>query len=224
MAELHRRASQWYEDNGLEIEAFHHATAANDIERAARLIEGQRMPLHFRGGAVPILNWLESLPTTVLDARPSLWVMYASATLTIGHVTGVEQKVQAAEAALQERRARRQDPRPYRTYCLHTSHVGCHSASGRNHHYPVAPSPGVFAPRQPARTRCHYMEDGICISPPGRPCRGQPGLYRSHVYLRSDRAYRHRHDGCNRPGQYTGIRKPAVSGGRDLPTRPAIGR
>jgi len=102
VAELHRRASQWYEDNGLEIEAFHHATAANDIERAARLIEGQRTPLHYRGAAVPILNWLESLPTTVLDARPSLWVMYASATLTIGHVTGVEQKVQAAEAALQD--------------------------------------------------------------------------------------------------------------------------
>jgi len=101
VAELHRRASQWYEDNGLELEAFHHATAANDIERAARLIEGEGMPLYFRGGAVPILKWLESLPTTVLDARPSLWVTYASATLTIGLVTGVEQKAQAAEAVLQ---------------------------------------------------------------------------------------------------------------------------
>src|SRR5437016_3095827 len=29
VAELHRRASQWYEDQGLEIEAFHHAVAAN---------------------------------------------------------------------------------------------------------------------------------------------------------------------------------------------------
>jgi LuxR family maltose regulon positive regulatory protein len=101
VAELHRRASQWYEDNGLELEAFHHATAANDIERAARLIEGAGMPLYFRGGAVPILKWLESLPATVLDARPSLWVTYASATLTIGLVTGVEEKAQAAEAALQ---------------------------------------------------------------------------------------------------------------------------
>jgi LuxR family maltose regulon positive regulatory protein len=100
VAELHRRASQWYEDNALEIEAFHHAAAANDIERVVRLIEGQGTQLHYRGAAVPILNWLESLPTTVLDARPSLWVTYASAILTIGHVTGVEQKLQAAEAAL----------------------------------------------------------------------------------------------------------------------------
>src|SRR6266849_1327441 len=61
-AELHRRASQWYEDHGLEIEAFHHAAAANDVERAARLIEGQGVPLHFRGAGAPVLNWLESLP------------------------------------------------------------------------------------------------------------------------------------------------------------------
>ena len=49
MAELHSRASQWYEDNGLELEAFQHAAAANDVERAERLIEGKGMPLHFRG-------------------------------------------------------------------------------------------------------------------------------------------------------------------------------
>ena len=101
LAELHRRASQWFEDNGLELEAFQHATSAKDIERAERLIQGKGMPLYFRGGAVPILKWLESLPTSVLDAKPSLWVTSASATLTIGLVTGVEQKAQAAEAALQ---------------------------------------------------------------------------------------------------------------------------
>ena len=41
-AELHRRASQWYEENGLEVEAFHHAAAAQDLDRAARLLEGKR--------------------------------------------------------------------------------------------------------------------------------------------------------------------------------------
>jgi LuxR family maltose regulon positive regulatory protein len=101
VAELHKRASVWYEDNGLEIEAFHHAAAANDVEHAARLVEGEGMPLHFRGAVAPVLNWLESLPTTVLDARPSLWVTYASALSLAGQNTGVEQKLQAAEAALQ---------------------------------------------------------------------------------------------------------------------------
>ena len=100
-AELHIRASAWYEDSGLEIEAFHHATAANDDERAERLIEGKGMPLHFRGAVAPVLNWLGSLPTTVLDARPSLWTSYASVLLVTGQVTRVEHTLQAAETALQ---------------------------------------------------------------------------------------------------------------------------
>jgi LuxR family maltose regulon positive regulatory protein len=101
VAELHIRASVWYEQNGLEIEAFQHAVAANDVERAARLMAGGGMPLHFRGAVIPVLNWLASLPKTVLDARPSLWVMYASALSMTGQTIGVEEKLQAAEAALQ---------------------------------------------------------------------------------------------------------------------------
>jgi LuxR family maltose regulon positive regulatory protein len=101
VAELHNRASVWYEDNGLEIEAFQHAAAAQDVDRAERLIEGKGMPLYFRGTVAPVLNWLESLPKTVLDARPSLCVVYASVLLLVDH-TAVEQKLQVAEAALQD--------------------------------------------------------------------------------------------------------------------------
>ncbi|WP_054023884.1 LuxR C-terminal-related transcriptional regulator [Bacillus sp. FJAT-28004] len=100
MAELHVRVSVWYENNGLEIEAFHHAVAANDIERAERLLEGKGMPLHFRGAVAPVLNWLESLPATVLVTRPSLWVIHASVLLMVGQMSIVEPKLRAAEAAL----------------------------------------------------------------------------------------------------------------------------
>ena len=99
-AELHLRASVWYEENGLEIEAFHHAAAANDIERAERLIEGQGIPLHMRGAMAAVVTWLASLPKAVLDARPSLWVRYATLLLVTGQTTGVEEKLAAAEAAL----------------------------------------------------------------------------------------------------------------------------
>ena len=37
----HIRASDWYENNALVFEAFHHAAAANDLERADRLIESR---------------------------------------------------------------------------------------------------------------------------------------------------------------------------------------
>ncbi len=100
VAGLHIRASIWFEANDLELEAFQHAAAAHDIDRAERLLEGRGMPLLFRGAVRPILNWLASLPAAALDAHPALWVTYASALLFIQQVAGVEEKLQAAEAAL----------------------------------------------------------------------------------------------------------------------------
>ena len=101
VAELHVRASRWYEEQGQELEAFLHAAAAHDVDRAERLVEGRGMPLHFRGVVAPVMNWLKSLPTTELDARPSLWIAYASVLLVTGQAADAEQKLQAGEAALQ---------------------------------------------------------------------------------------------------------------------------
>jgi LuxR family transcriptional regulator, maltose regulon positive regulatory protein len=98
--ELHKRASTWYEDNGLQIEAFKHAAAANDIERAERLIDGKGIPLHLSGGVTPILDWLASLPTEVMNARPWLWWRHAALLLINGQTIGVQEKLNAAEAAL----------------------------------------------------------------------------------------------------------------------------
>jgi len=98
--ELHVRASRWYEDNGFQLEAFRHAAAADDIERAEQLIDGQGLPLHFSGGVTPILEWLESLPAPVLNARPSLWWRHAAMLLINGQTLGVAEKLQSAEAAL----------------------------------------------------------------------------------------------------------------------------
>ena len=100
LAEYHIRASQWYEDNDLMLEAFRHAAAANDIERAERLIEGDGIPLHFQGAVAAILNWLASLPKAIMDSRPSLCVRYATLSLLAGQTTGLEEKLQVAEAAM----------------------------------------------------------------------------------------------------------------------------
>ncbi|MFD3165203.1 LuxR C-terminal-related transcriptional regulator [Herpetosiphon sp. NSE202] len=97
---LHIRASSWFEQNDLEIEAFEHAAAANAIERAERLIEGKRVPLQFQGALLPIMHWLQGLPTDVLNQHPSLWVTAASVWLATGQVNGIEQRLQAAEQAL----------------------------------------------------------------------------------------------------------------------------
>jgi len=100
IAELHIHASEWYENNDLMLDAFRHAAAANDIERAVRLMESRKMPLHLRGTATTILDWLESLPETVRKARPVLCWKQAALMLDVGQTIGVEEKLQAAEAAL----------------------------------------------------------------------------------------------------------------------------
>ena len=100
IADLHLRASEWYERDGQLLEAFHHATVADDVERAERLIDSDGMDLHLRSVLMPILDWLASLPGTVLHARPRLLVRSATLALMAVQTTGVEEKLQAAERAL----------------------------------------------------------------------------------------------------------------------------
>jgi LuxR family maltose regulon positive regulatory protein len=98
---LHLCASHWYKAQDLQLEAFQHAATANGVERAVRLMGRQGIPVHHYGAMTTILNWLALLPLTVLNARPWLLVRYVSGLVVIGQTTGVEEKQQAAEKALQ---------------------------------------------------------------------------------------------------------------------------
>lgn len=103
IADLHIRASQWYEENGLELEAFNHAVSANDLERAEHLLTSGDVPLHFRGAMVPVINWFESLPADALSSRPSLCVTYASALTVAGKpIEKIEKALNIAESALEK--------------------------------------------------------------------------------------------------------------------------
>ena len=100
IAKLHIHASEWYENNALMLDAFRHAAVTNDVERAIRLMESRKMPLHRRGAATTILDWLETLPESARNARPLLWWKQAALMLTIGQTTGVEEMLQKAESVL----------------------------------------------------------------------------------------------------------------------------
>jgi len=97
LAEARARASRWFEDQGLEAEAFHYAAASGDIDLTSRLVVGAGMPLHFKGLAPAVLAWLEALPAPALETHPALWVIWASADLFIGRLEGIEPKLRAAE-------------------------------------------------------------------------------------------------------------------------------
>jgi LuxR family transcriptional regulator, maltose regulon positive regulatory protein len=93
------RASAWCESQGLDLEAFEYAVAAGATEEAIRLAEGHGMPLHFRGSLGPVLRWLESLPETVVERYPALYLMHASALLFAGRLERIPDLVARCEAA-----------------------------------------------------------------------------------------------------------------------------
>lgn len=99
-APIHQRASRWYEENGMEAEAFHQATLANDFETAIRLIEGNGMPLYFRGLTVPVVQWLSTLTHATLDRYPSLWIAFSWSLLFAGQPGQIEEKLHSAEGTM----------------------------------------------------------------------------------------------------------------------------
>ncbi|MGL1890667.1 MAG: LuxR C-terminal-related transcriptional regulator [Spirochaetaceae bacterium] len=102
ISELHKKASVWFENNDLEMEAFKHAIAANDIDRAEKLIEGNGMPFIFRGEMVPVYNWLESLPESVFINRPSLVIIHALVLTFLGKASGIVSKLSLAEEMIKK--------------------------------------------------------------------------------------------------------------------------
>ncbi len=97
VATLHRRASEWYEQQGSAVDAIRHALAAADFARAADLVElGVLAMLRSRQEAT-LLDWLKVLPDEVLRCRPVLSVAYAHVLLSSGEREGVEERLRDAE-------------------------------------------------------------------------------------------------------------------------------
>jgi len=98
---LHRRASLWYEQNGLPSDAIHHALAAKDFERAAGLIELAWPTMDISYQSAAWLGWVKSLPDKLIRARPVLSVGYAWALLDGGELEACESRLQDAERWLE---------------------------------------------------------------------------------------------------------------------------
>ncbi|MHB1413786.1 MAG: LuxR C-terminal-related transcriptional regulator [Chloroflexota bacterium] len=98
--DLHRRASQWYEQQGLLDEAIGHVLAAQDFEAAAALVEEQAVRLLGQGEIVVLLNWANRLPEAIVRDRPRLCVRIGQAMALVGQAETAESYLQSAEGAL----------------------------------------------------------------------------------------------------------------------------
>ena len=98
---LHRRASAWYEQNGLPSGAISHALAGRDFVRAARLIELAWPETEEGPRATTWLRWVQALPDDLVRARPVLSVWYAYALMSSGAMEVAEAKLTDAERWLE---------------------------------------------------------------------------------------------------------------------------
>jgi LuxR family maltose regulon positive regulatory protein len=100
--ELHRRASAWFEQQGLEAEAIRHALAAEDWERATYLIVRIAPPVAFSGQFHTALAWLDALPDASVRSNPTLCVYQAGALMFTNQVEAAEARLRDAERGVQE--------------------------------------------------------------------------------------------------------------------------
>jgi LuxR family maltose regulon positive regulatory protein len=78
---LHSRASTWYEQHNMLVDAIAHAFAARDVERAANLIERCALSPRERDDDSLMSSWLANLPETIIAVRafgevpPPIWTV-----------------------------------------------------------------------------------------------------------------------------------------------------
>jgi LuxR family transcriptional regulator, maltose regulon positive regulatory protein len=98
---LHRRASEWYEQNDLAADAIHHALAGGDLERAAGLIERAAPAMRKSRQEITLKSWMKALPDELFRARPVLSIEYVGTLLSNGELEGVEGHLRDAERWLE---------------------------------------------------------------------------------------------------------------------------
>ena len=100
VADLHGRASIWYEHNNEPSGAIRHALAAEDFQRAADLVELAIPAMSRTRQEAMVHGWITMFPDNVVRTRPVLNIGFAGAMLSVGELEGVEARLQAAERLL----------------------------------------------------------------------------------------------------------------------------
>ena len=98
VAELHRRASGWFEAHDEVSQAVSHALAGGDTDRAADLMELAMPVMRRERREAELARWVRDLPEDVLRARPVLGVAFAGALAQAGKFDTIAERLNRAEA------------------------------------------------------------------------------------------------------------------------------
>ncbi len=99
-SELHHRAAEGCERQGLIAEAVSHALAVGETEQAARLVEQIAEAIWMGGEMTRLLDWLEALPDDLVQSRPRLCIFHAWILNIVGQFIATEARLGDAQEGL----------------------------------------------------------------------------------------------------------------------------
>ena len=95
--DIHSKACTWYTQHGFIPKALLHAVAANNMDCLVNLVENYAFTIFDVDEASTLLNWLNSLPDSVMGSSPWLHIARAWLLAYLGQVELVEHSILAAE-------------------------------------------------------------------------------------------------------------------------------
>ncbi len=101
---LHRRASRWFEAQGLTDDAIQHALAAQEFDRAAAMLEEWlEEQILIRGSEQTVLRkWLAAIPESLITSRSKLSFYRGVVAFLGGQITQADELFSMAETLLLE--------------------------------------------------------------------------------------------------------------------------
>jgi LuxR family maltose regulon positive regulatory protein len=102
VADLHRRASDWYDQSGEPVSAVRHASAAGDNDRAADLVELAVPELRRNRQEAILRRLIEDLPDDVVDRRPVLAMGLVGALMASNEFGDIERRLRNIDHLLND--------------------------------------------------------------------------------------------------------------------------
>jgi LuxR family maltose regulon positive regulatory protein len=103
VADLHRRAGNWYDETGEPVPAVRHTLAAGDVGHAADMVERAVPELRRNRQEHTLRRWIDELPDDVVERRPVLAMGFVGALMAGNEFSDVGRRLSGIEQLLDGR-------------------------------------------------------------------------------------------------------------------------